>query len=177
MEAPRASPHTSASTGRPRVGWESPAERRRLRSLRCCPGSARMPSRSPGGGRFCARGPLYISWAVVHLVASSSLMTLADFCPREEWCVASATAIATATRSCRNMERMRRSLRRRALPVPPPASRSTSIVNRWDKQKGFTKGNATCLNLWVVVVVAVVVVVVVVVVRTVCTWKISVDEP
>ena len=71
---------------------------------------------APGGGRFCARGPSYISWT------SSSLMTVADFCLREEWCVASATAIATATRSCRNMERRRRSLRRRALPVPPPAS-------------------------------------------------------
>ena len=37
---------------------------------------------------------------------------LAFFCPREERCVLSARAIATVIRSCRNMERSRRSLRR-----------------------------------------------------------------
>ena len=64
----------------------------------------------PGGGRFCARGPSYSSWT------SSSLMTVADFCPREEWCVASAIAITTAIRSCRSHERRRPSLLRLAEP-------------------------------------------------------------
>ena len=43
-----ASPADPARTGRARVGRQSPAERRRLRSLRCGPRSERLPGRSPG---------------------------------------------------------------------------------------------------------------------------------
>ena len=68
-------------------------------SLLCGPGSARMPRRAPSGGAFCRRGASYF------LCSSTSLMTVATFCPRVEWCVAPATAIATAILSCRSIER------------------------------------------------------------------------
>ena len=50
------SPDAPASTGRPRVGRQSP-QCRRLRSLLCSPVSAGMLGRSPRGGVFCAREP------------------------------------------------------------------------------------------------------------------------
>ena len=55
--------------------------------------------------------------------STSSLLAVAVLCPREEWCVASATAIATVIRSCLYHEWRRRSRLRRA--EPPP--RSTCI--------------------------------------------------
>ena len=42
---------------------------------------------------------------------------LAILCPLEEWCENSAKAMATVIHSCRNMERSRRALRRRATPL------------------------------------------------------------
>ena len=80
-EESTASPADPAREGRARICRLSPAERRRPRSLRCGPGSARMPGRE---GHICARKPSYNSWT------STSLMTVADFYTREEWCVASA---------------------------------------------------------------------------------------
>ena len=41
------SPNAPASTGRPSCGRPSPEKRRRLRSLLCVPGSARLPGRPP----------------------------------------------------------------------------------------------------------------------------------
>ena len=60
----------------------------------------------------------------------ASLPALAVFWPRGAlWCVLSARAIATLIRAYRRYARKRRSLRRRALPVPPPsASRATYIT-------------------------------------------------
>ena len=92
-----------------------------MRSLLCGPGSSGRPGRSPGGGVFCARRP--------ECVACPHTPALAIVCPREEWCVYSARAIATLCRSCFSHERRRRCLRRRAAPSPstsPPAIILTS---------------------------------------------------
>ena len=87
------------------------------------------------------------------------------------WCVLSARAIATLIRAYRRYARRRRSLRRRALPVPPPASsRSTSIINRQSfTQEGYNTATLGWKRLVVVVVV------VVVVVQAMCSAHVSVD--
>ena len=59
---------SQASTGRPRVGRQSPEKCRRLRSLLCGPGS--------GGGVFCARRPACVT------CSSTSPVLAAVFCPR-----------------------------------------------------------------------------------------------
>ena len=59
-------------------------------------------------------------------------------------------AMATLIRSCRNMERRRRSLRRRALPVPPPASSRSAKASqplRFEHNWSHRKETQTCLNL------------------------------
>ena len=129
-----ASSDAAARTGTaPSEEERSPAGRRGLRSLRCGPGSCGRPSRETGGGVFCRRGASYVT------CSSTSLVTVADLCPREEWCVACATAIATAIRSCRSIERRRRSRRRLAAPAPStPAMASTARVSMlrilWERQ-------------------------------------------
>ena len=114
-------------------------------SWSCAP--AAHPDRvagNPGGEHLPERS------RVVRLKYNTRLSPgLADSWRCALWCVDSARVVATLIRSCRNMERRRRSLQRRALPVPPPASRSTSIVNRLDKQKATQKAT----QLVVVVVV------------------------
>ena len=68
-------------------------------------------------------------------------------------------AMATPIRSCRKNERRRRSLRRQALPVPPPASPRSAMAGQplRFEQQGIPKATQTCLNLvWCVVVVVVV---------------------
>ena len=81
---------TNAREGAP------PEECRRLRSLLCGPGSERLPGRFPGGGVVCPRRASCAS------CTTSSLIAVAVFCLRgAEWCVASATAIATVIRSWR----------------------------------------------------------------------------
>ena len=67
-----ASPDAPASTGRLSVGWASAEECRRLRSLLCGPGSARMPGRTASGGAFSRRGASFVSYSSTSLV----------FCPR-----------------------------------------------------------------------------------------------
>ena len=52
----------------------------------------------------------------VQFCSCSHTPALAILCPLEEWCENSARAMATVVRSCRNMERSRRSLRRCAAP-------------------------------------------------------------
>ena len=89
------SAEASASDATTRRGT-SPAECRTVRSLRCGPGSRRLPGRTPGGGVFCP------SRAACASCTTSSLMAVAVFCLRGgEWCTASATAIATVIRSWR----------------------------------------------------------------------------
>ena len=105
------SPNAPASTGRPTVGRQSPEKCRRLRSLLCGPGSARMPGRTTGGGVFCAR------WPVCVTCSSTSLALAPVFGPRGEafccalWCVAAARAVRTVCCSCRSHEHSRRSPR------------------------------------------------------------------
>ena len=78
----------------------SPAECRTVRSLRCGPGSRRLPAaRTPGSGGFCARRP------------SCAVSTLGY-----EWWDTVASTAATVCCSCRNHERRRRCLRRHAAP-------------------------------------------------------------
>ena len=83
-----------------------------------------MPGRAPCGGVFCRRGAPYVT------CSSTFLKTVAVCCPREEWCVASATAIATAIRSCRSIERRRRSRRLIAAPMTRLA-----MADRWRRKK------------------------------------------
>ena len=131
-EASMDSPDAPASTGRLGVGRSPPEECRRLRSLLCGPGSARIPGRAPGGGVSCARGP----WCVA---CSTSSPALAAFsCPRGTpfccistfsfgpalWWRAAARSVRTVCCSCRNIERSRRSRRRRASPEGCPLSSS-----------------------------------------------------
>ena len=96
-----------------------------------------------GGGGF--------TWsAAVKFFSRPPLPALAVFWPRGAlWWVNSARAIATVTRSWRCHWRSRRSLRRRALPVPPPsASRSTSIARVGSTTNGHQKSNAHLLRAW-----------------------------
>ena len=89
------SAEASASDATTRRG-AFPEERRTVRSLLCGPGSTRLPGRTPGGGVFCPRRASCVS------CTTSSLMAVAVYCLRgAEWCVASATAIATVIRSWR----------------------------------------------------------------------------
>ena len=95
----------------------------------------------PGGGAFCRRNASCWSCS-----STSLALALSGRCAL--WCRLSARAIATAIRSCRNMERRRRSLRRRALPVPPPASpRSAMGRPLRSKLRLPKKATQTCLNL------------------------------
>ena len=71
---------------------------------------------------------------------------LAILCPLEEWC----RAMATDIRSCRNMERSRRSLRRRATPLDCGRPLGPAMNNGQLCKK---RQRATCLSLVVVVVV------------------------
>ena len=73
---------------------------------------------------------------------------LAVFCPREEWCVLSARAIATVIRSCLSHERSRRCRRRCAAPATGCSLRS---IRKGDANKG-TLGID---SLFIVVVVVV----------------------
>ena len=86
----------------------------------------------------------------VYFISLSSSPALAILCPREEWCNFSAKAIATDIRSCRNMERSRRSLLRFAEPEETRSARKPSA--------GFgiitvTQQGNTCLSQTPVVVV------------------------
>ena len=71
-----ASPADPAREGRARVGMPSHEECRRLRSLLCGPGSARVPGRTPGGGVFCPRRASCVAFT------TSSNSALAVFGPR-----------------------------------------------------------------------------------------------
>ena len=108
-------PSSPRSAGTTRRG-ASPAECRTVRSLRCGPGSRRLPGRTPGSGGFCARRPSCCS-------CSTPSPTLAIFGPLGAvWCVISARVIATVIRSCRSHERSRRCrLRAAAVAVSTPA--------------------------------------------------------
>ena len=79
-------------------------------------------SRSSSSSCCCCFGKGFTRWvckSTEHHRCCSCPHTpaLAILCPLEEWCDNSAMAIATVIRSCRNMERSRRSLRRRATPL------------------------------------------------------------
>ena len=63
----RRSAEASASDATTRRGT-SPAECRTVRSLRCGPGSRRLPGRTPGSGGFCARRPTCFSCSTPSLV-------------------------------------------------------------------------------------------------------------
>ena len=69
---------------------------------------------------------------------------LAIVCPREEWCVVSARAIATVIRSCRSHERSRRCRRRCAAPETGCSLRS---IPQWMTQKKALLGWTAWL-LW-----------------------------
>ena len=74
-----ASAGASANDGTHKRGV-SPEERRRLRSLLCGAGSVRLPSRTPGGGVFCASRP------ACFMYSTSSTSALAVFGSRGAGC-------------------------------------------------------------------------------------------
>ena len=116
VEASTASPDAPANTGWPRVGKASPEARRTVRSLRCGPGSAKMPGRAPGGDSFCPRKTSCVSRA------STSLMAVAVFCLHGAvWWVASATAVAMMLPTT-GPTAVHRQKKKRATLVEPPAS-------------------------------------------------------
>ena len=137
---------TGCGTGASRIctkGQMSAMCSKKCRSSPTWPrGTPRQGGREPPWGRGASGTPPCGS-------TRTSPPALSFLCPREEWCLNSDRAIATAIRSWRRNERRRRSLRRRALPVPPPASsRSTSTIYRYTflTQKATTRqrlgGNA-----------------------------------
>ena len=144
-----ASAGASANDGTPRRGV-CPEEHRRLRSLLCGPGSARLPGRTPGGGAVCARRPSCVA------CSSTSLALAAVFCPRGApfccistfstgpalWWRAAARAMRTVCCSCRGIERSRRSRRRRAAPEGcPPES---AMKSRHKERPKFTNLSEPC---------------------------------
>ena len=87
----------------------------------CCElGSKSWKSSGWGGGVDRNLAVYFVS------LSSSPALAISGRCAL--WCNFSARAIATDIRSCRNMERSRRSLRRRALPVPPPCASCAAII-------------------------------------------------
>ena len=114
----RVVPSTPSSKRSAGTTWRgaSPAECRTVRSLRCGPGSKRLPGRTPGSGGFCARRPSCCS------CSTPSLVLVTVFCARRpswavstlgnEWSDTVASTTATVCCSCRNHERSRRCLRR-----------------------------------------------------------------
>ena len=93
----------------------------RRRSLSCGLTSESRSGRAPPGSSYRLKSS---GWGMggipdrgrgVHL-APPHTPALAVFCPREEWCVLSARAIATVIRSCLSHERSRRCRRRCAAP-------------------------------------------------------------
>ena len=140
MHPSLASADGSANDGTPRRGV-SPEERRRLRSLLCGAGSARLPCRTPGGGVF---GPRRASCASC---TTSSLALAPVFCPRRAayccnstffsfgpalWWSAAARAMAIDCCSCLSMARSRRPRRRWATPVTgcPLATIAIQVTQR-----------------------------------------------
>ena len=148
MRPSMASAGASANDGTPRRGV-CPEERRRLRSLLCGPGSARLPGRTPGGGAGCARRPSCVT------CSSTSLALAAVFCPRRApfccistfsfgpalWWRAAARAMRTVCCSCRSIERSRRSRRRRAAPEGCPLESAMRSQHRGNQS------SQTCLSL------------------------------
>ena len=117
------------------------------------PGSSSNRLKSTGWGGGVARN------LAVYFVSLSSSPTLAVLYPRGAvWCKASARAIATVIRSCRNMERSRRSLLRFAEPMT--CSPSPTCDHMKAQLVGYTERKHQ-VEPWVVVVVVVVMVVVV----------------
>ena len=105
-------------------------ERRRLRSLLCGPGSARLPGRTPRGGVF---GPRRASCAS----CTTSSPTLAIFGPLEVVVQLFCRIVATVIRSCRSHERSRRCRRLIAAPVVLPTP--SMVDNLKAQQKSPTQ--------------------------------------
>ena len=93
--------------------------------------STRGVGRVPGGGGFCRRGNSRSSTSLALVVCRRSAASRSTLLAL--WWSCSARAIATVCRSCRNMQRSRRSLRRRAEPAPR-TSRSPSMATPRDKR-------------------------------------------
>ena len=107
----------------------------------CVPcGSANEAGRVPGGGAFCRRGALYFT------CSSTSLMAVAVVCPFEDWCLASATAIATAIRPWRRNERRRPSRLRLAAELT--GSRAADMAARLGLVNTHTRTTRTCAPEW-----------------------------
>ena len=132
-----------ARDGMANCGKPSPEKCRRLRSLLCGKGSGRMPGRSPRWKSLLCPPACE--------TCSCTSPTLAIIGPLgAAWCVISARAMATVIRSCRNMERSRRSLRRRATPLDRGRPLGSAMNHGQLCKK---RQRATCLSLVVVVVV------------------------
>ena len=140
----KSTPSSPRSAGTTRRG-ASPAECRTVRSLRCGPGSKRLPGRTPGSGGFCARRPSCCS------CSTSSLALAPVFGPRGAafccalWCVAAARAMRTVSCSCRHHERSRRSRRRLATPPAEGRTLDSAIISQLhvgkkEKQHGHKPG-------------------------------------
>ena len=81
----RVVPSTPSSPRSAGTTWRgaSPAECRTVRSLRCGPGSKRLPGRTPGSGGFCARRPSCCS------CSTPSLVLVTVLCARRLSCAVS----------------------------------------------------------------------------------------
>ena len=119
-------------------------------------GTPRQGGREPPWGRGASTTPPCGS-------TRTSLPALSFLRPCEEWCLNSDRAIAFALRSWRRNERRRRSLRLRALPVPPPSPTRAAITRKPPVRVEHKKGSPETRKTRVLCTV-----VVVVVVRTLC---------
>ena len=137
----------------------SPAECRTVRSLRCGPGSRRLPGRTPGSGGFCARRPTCFSCSTPSLVLVTVLSARRPSCAVStfgyEWWDTFASTAATVCCSCRNHERRRRCLRRFAAPSPSTirgrqldsamkSQRTTKVFTNLSEPRGGRGGRGGC---------------------------------
>ena len=97
-----------------------------------------MPGRTPGGGAFCRRSASFFSCSSTSL----ALVAVVRGAPYSacilphEWCNAVARAMRTVCCTCLNIERSRRSRRRRAAPKGCPLD--SAIIGHTDN-KGHRK--------------------------------------
>ena len=87
---------------------------------------------------LCARGPSYVSSSTSSCCSSLRVTTPGPAL----WRRAVVKAAATLSCSCRHHERWRRSMRQRALDVPPAAPTRAAIINEATRQGLMWKENA-----------------------------------
>ena len=139
---------TICGTGRSRICTNGQTEPRSSMTCRttlpCLPATSdRGAGRPPPGSSSRLKSS---GWGVGGFrTFAVQFCSLAILCPLEEWCDNSASSMVTVIRSCRNMERSRRSLRRRPTPLDCGRPLGSAMKNG---QLCNKRQHATSLSLW-----------------------------